>query len=377
MDSTFLIEYRQRLKQIIKDPNNNILYSFKEKDIPTHRSSGLSRQFISISELFRNRDISEEFYDALALTLKQIYNNTSFSALVFPNERDDNFVIDYVKEKLLKFNMQISLYSIDRKELHDRIFTKRLDTLAGKRSVIFSNIFVTGYSFASMVQAVLEFKGIPVSMLCSIRYKPSSINNMINSISPSMIALDGFSSPLPLYSLTDFPLDDPGLSERMDSDFYENIYRSQLADQSRISRVFSNINSELKTYLSRHPEMLYSIPSRRFEELIASILEDRGFKVELTRAVRDGGRDIIAYLENPVINLLIYVECKKYSPNHKVGVEIIRAAYGVQNIHGPNKTLIVTTSFFTRGAIELARQIGHQMELKDYENLKDWLSRYG
>lgn len=66
------------------------------------------------------------------------------------------------------------------------------------------------------------------------------------------------------------------------------------------SILVTDINTELKRYLNKHPEKLYDLSPRKFEELIAAILEDLGFEVELTQATRDGGSDIIANIRNAV-----------------------------------------------------------------------------
>lgn len=49
------------------------------------------------------------------------------------------------------------------------------------------------------------------------------------------------------------------------------------------SILVTDINTELKRYLNKHPEKLYDLSPRKFEELIASILEDLCFEVELTQ----------------------------------------------------------------------------------------------
>ncbi len=140
--------------------------------------------------------------------------------------------------------------------------------------------------------------------------------------------------------------------------------------------LFSDVNEELKRYFALHPEKLYDLHPRKFEELIASILKDFGFEVELTKATRDGGRDIIAYMRNAVCSYLTYVECKKYAAENKVGVGVIREVAGVHHLRQPNKSLIVTTSFFTKDAVEEARKIEQQLELKDYYAIKGWLGMY-
>jgi HJR/Mrr/RecB family endonuclease len=142
------------------------------------------------------------------------------------------------------------------------------------------------------------------------------------------------------------------------------------------SLLVTDINTELKRYLSKHPEKLYDLSPRKFEELIASILKDLGFEVELTQATRDGGSDIIAYIRNAVCSYLTLVECKKYSPENKVGVGIIRQVTGVHHLKQATKSIIVTTSYFSPDAIKEAKAFENQLDLKDYESIKDWLRRY-
>lgn len=140
--------------------------------------------------------------------------------------------------------------------------------------------------------------------------------------------------------------------------------------------LFTDINEELKSYFHKHPERLYDLSPRKFEELIASILKDFGFDVELTQATRDGGRDIIAYIRNAVCEYLTFVECKKYAADRKVGVGVVREVSGVHYLKKASKSMIVTTSFFSKDAKQEAAAIEHQLELKDYNNIKEWLARY-
>lgn len=156
----------------------------------------------------------------------------------------------------------------------------------------------------------------------------------------------------------------------------EELFNKPKSNEESEQIVITNINDEIKKYFKEHPEKLYNLTPRKFEELIASIMEDFGFTVELTQATRDGGRDIIAYIKNAVTEFLAYIECKKYSADNKVGVGIIREVIGVHYIRKPSKSIIVTTSFFTPDAIKEANIIEHQLGLRDYNNIKEWLSKY-
>ena len=155
----------------------------------------------------------------------------------------------------------------------------------------------------------------------------------------------------------------------------KELYKSNLFDP-KSPIIVSDIDDAVKAFFRKYPEKLYEIHPRKFEELIASILIDFGFDVELTKATRDGGRDIIARIKNSVTDLLAYVECKRYAPDNKVDVGLIRSVAGVQYLDKPGKSIIVTTSFFTKDAKELAKRIENQVDLKDFNDIKDWLKNY-
>lgn len=151
---------------------------------------------------------------------------------------------------------------------------------------------------------------------------------------------------------------------------------NEQATDTASSLVIKDIDDEIKKYFNKHPEKLYELSPRKFEELVASILTDFGFDVELTKATRDGGRDIIASIKTKVSNYLTYVECKRYNAENKVGVGIIREVIGVHNIHKPSKSIIVTTSFFSQDAIAEAKTFENQLDLKDFNEVKKWLQNY-
>lgn len=160
-------------------------------------------------------------------------------------------------------------------------------------------------------------------------------------------------------------------SVQQDEQIYEN-----KNDTHEIAPVVIDINEELKRYLAKHPEKLYELTPRKFEELIADILFDFGFDVELTPATRDGGKDIYAYIKNQICSFLMFVECKKWSPENHVGIEVVQRLYGVQQVNKANKSMVVTTSFFSKSAIEECKRYETLMSLHDYSDLKTWLKRY-
>ncbi|MEZ5358860.1 MAG: restriction endonuclease [Candidatus Zixiibacteriota bacterium] len=147
---------------------------------------------------------------------------------------------------------------------------------------------------------------------------------------------------------------------------------------SNVVRVLGPINDELIKYLAKHPERMYSISPRKFEYLVAEILRDMGAEVEITKETRDGGRDILAAIATPIGKLLTIVECKRLSPERKIGLDVAeRFLWTIDNKDKASCGLIATTSYFSREAILLRDQYRWKLKYKDFEGLSDWLSQYG
>lgn len=155
----------------------------------------------------------------------------------------------------------------------------------------------------------------------------------------------------------------------------DTLYQDESPSSNTIV-LLEDINDELLFYLARNPETIYKLGSRKFEELIAKLFVDRGHEVSLTKSTRDGGYDIFAKVKNDFSEFTILAECKKYSPNNKVGVEIVRGLYGIVEEHKANQGIIITSSFFTKEAQQTQLRIGNRMALKDYNDLVEWLGPY-
>lgn len=128
--------------------------------------------------------------------------------------------------------------------------------------------------------------------------------------------------------------------------------------------------------ISRDRDLIYDVTSREFEEIVEQLLKDEGFETLLTNSTRDGGRDIIAIKAGingkPVV---FYVECKRYSRQNKVTVGIVRSLYGVQTSDKINKACVITSSLFTKDAIEFAQKQNVMIDLVDGDALHEMIQR--
>jgi HJR/Mrr/RecB family endonuclease len=148
----------------------------------------------------------------------------------------------------------------------------------------------------------------------------------------------------------------------------------RLQEASRI--VSADLFPELFAHFRKHPEKMYSLRPRQFEELIASILKQFGYAVELTPQTRDGGTDIIAVQKSIITGPNFYlVECKRYKRERRVAVGTVRSLLGVVESQRGTKGLVVTTSFFTRDARQFAATNEKRMDLSDFDKIVSWLNQ--
>lgn len=136
------------------------------------------------------------------------------------------------------------------------------------------------------------------------------------------------------------------------------------------------LNNELINHLKNNPRLMYNLKPRQFEELVAQFLLHFGWHVELTQSTRDGGYDIYAISQDiSGVKTHWLVECKKYAPQNKVGIEIVNALYGVKNIRNVGMCMIATTSFFTRGVYDFKSSV-YDFETRDFNEISEWLNQY-
>lgn len=135
----------------------------------------------------------------------------------------------------------------------------------------------------------------------------------------------------------------------------------------------NSMTAEALSRIYREPQLIHELTPRKFEEFVAELLSRLGYEVELTPASKDGGKDICVARKDHLGTFMYVVECKKYSPANPVKVNLVRQLSGVVQAERATAGILVTTSSFTRGARELEKQLSHQISLKDYMDIQDWL----
>jgi len=92
-----------------------------------------------------------------------------------------------------------------------------------------------------------------------------------------------------------------------------------------------------------------------FEHLVKSLLQNMGFKATTTKASGDGGIDIFAINEQPIVGGKYIIQCKRYGTGNNIGEPSIRELYGAMMHENANKGILITTSDFSKKAVQFAQ----------------------
>lgn len=139
-----------------------------------------------------------------------------------------------------------------------------------------------------------------------------------------------------------------------------------------------SIDQCLVEELRRDPKRLHQLHPRRFEELIAHLVRNMGYEVNLTPYSKDGGVDVFAVRRNGLSPVLTVIDCKRYAQHNHIGVGMIRALAGLRQQHNANVAMIATTTRFTQEARNLqVEEWPFEIALADFETLRRWLQEFG
>jgi Holliday junction resolvasome RuvABC ATP-dependent DNA helicase subunit len=144
-------------------------------------------------------------------------------------------------------------------------------------------------------------------------------------------------------------------------------------DVAQVSRVlgFSTGSPD-----SASPGEIGTLSGVDFEKVIAILLRKMGFQTETTEVTGDGGVDIVATLDRPLVRGRYLIQCKRFAPGKLVGAATVRDFYGALTAdHRAVKGILISTSGFTSQALAFAQQL--PLELIGGQQLRQLLAQYG
>jgi len=142
-----------------------------------------------------------------------------------------------------------------------------------------------------------------------------------------------------------------------------------------VAQVSSVLGLSARSVGPASPAEIDTLLGADFEKVIAALLRAMGFHTEITEVTGDGGIDIVATLDQPLIGGHYLIQCKRFAPNNLVGAATVRDFYGaVTADRRAVKGILITTSGFTSQALAFARQL--PIELIGGQELRALLAKY-
>ena len=187
--------------------------------------------------------------------------------------------------------------------------------------------------------------------------------------------IDGFNKQVSVENIITWGIKNRALIKKWDTDLIYSIKGllglKKLISDSNEDDMEEKIKTKFYEYELMTGEPIHSekttiskiddLSGVEFEELVGKFFENEGYSVEYTPASGDQGADLI--LEDGVETIV--VQLKRYSGN--VGNSAIQEAVAAMPFYNADSCMVITNSYFTRGAIELAE--ANNVVLRD----RDWV----
>lgn len=129
-------------------------------------------------------------------------------------------------------------------------------------------------------------------------------------------------------------------------------------------KLYKNTNYSKKNILKELSYKIDNMDGFEFEEFCYNVFKANGYKAKLTPKTNDGGKDIILKKDNQTI----YVECKHYSEENKITVNLIHKLISACTLDDIKYGIFITTSSYTKSAIDIkdkSRYINLDLWYKD------------
>jgi HJR/Mrr/RecB family endonuclease len=152
-----------------------------------------------------------------------------------------------------------------------------------------------------------------------------------------------------------------------------SLFESEIAPEDTIEGAL--FDQRFIDYLSACPDSLDQIHWRQLEYLAGEFFRREGYVVEVTQPRGDAGIDVTARRENQLTGPeLVVVQAKRYSGQHLVSIETVKAFWTDVNLTNATKGLIVTTTDLARGAREFCEARCYRLTSANRRAVQRWIN---
>jgi restriction system protein len=156
---------------------------------------------------------------------------------------------------------------------------------------------------------------------------------------------------------------------------------SELTPQEEL---YASFNSIRKSVYNDIINTILSKTALAFEKLVVILLQKMGYGGEIdnsglvTKATNDGGIDGV--IKEDVLGLgRIHIQAKRYNQSNGIGRDEIQKFVGALAVAQSNKGVFITTSYYSKGAIEYANNLNGSttLVLIDGKKLAEYIYDFG
>jgi restriction system protein len=154
---------------------------------------------------------------------------------------------------------------------------------------------------------------------------------------------------------------------------------SSATPEDAIQNAENTISATLRTQLL---DRISELSPAFFERLVVDLIVSMGYGGTRSNVVQalgksgDEGIDGVVN-EDPLGLDVVYIQAKRYAPDNTIGRDRIQQFAGALVGQGASKGVFVTTSSFSRGAVEYAQRVPQKIILVDGKELTKLMIQYG
>ena len=143
-----------------------------------------------------------------------------------------------------------------------------------------------------------------------------------------------------------------------------------------VSLFFGNVSEKrelkqraVKDYINKVIYRINEMNGSQFEDFVEFVFRDIGYNVKQSPKTRDGGKDLILTTKKGKV----YVEIKRYSSRNLVSSSLVLKLIGSAVSDGVYECIFLTTSGYTKDAINTAENSKVKIKLIDIDGFIDIL----
>lgn len=162
------------------------------------------------------------------------------------------------------------------------------------------------------------------------------------------------------------------------SEKIDDIQETAITPEEAIYSAEKELNNKLSTEII---ERIGDMSPSFFEQLVVDLIVAMGYggsrEIVAQRIGKSGDEGIDGIVNEDPLGLdIVYIQAKRYKPDNVIGREKIQQFSGALVGQNANKGVFVTTSSFTKGAIEYAERVPQRIILINGTELANLMIRY-